>query len=38
MRYLAKQHGHKLRPTRETLGVPLGLVLLDSLGKLPTRK
>jgi hypothetical protein len=29
MRQLAKQHGHKLLPTAESLGVALGLVVLD---------
>jgi hypothetical protein len=38
MRQLAKQHGHKLLPTAETLGVALGLVVLDCPSELPARK
>src|SRR5205807_3648201 len=35
---LAKQHGHELAPTRETPRVAFGLVLLDRLLEIPTRK
>jgi hypothetical protein len=35
---LAKQHGHELLPTGETLGAELGLMLLDSLRELPAWK
>jgi hypothetical protein len=35
---LAKQHGQELAPTGETARVPLGLVLLDRLFEIPTRK
>src|ERR1035441_3234641 len=35
---LAKQHGHELAPTRETPCVAFGLVLLDGLLEIPTRK
>jgi hypothetical protein len=38
MRQLAKQHGHKLLPTAETLGVALGLVVLDCPSELPRAK
>jgi hypothetical protein len=35
---LAKQHGHKLAPTRETPRVPFGFMLLDRLFEPPARK
>jgi hypothetical protein len=38
MRQLAKQHGHKLLPTAEPLGVVLGLVVRDCPSELPERK
>lgn len=38
MRQLAKQHGHKLLPTAEPLGVAFGLVVLDCTRELTARK
>src|ERR1700735_2077691 len=38
MRYLAKQHDHKLFPTGEPLGAELGLMLFDSICELSAWK
>jgi hypothetical protein len=38
MRYLAKQHGHKLFPAGEPLGAELGLMLFDSICELSAWK
>jgi hypothetical protein len=38
VRHLAKQHGHELFPAGETFAVALGLMALDGLGELPSRK